>query len=48
MNSTPSIIKTKVTLQKTKIRYKIEWIGFLDAITIRLQNNAKKQKIINK
>ena len=48
INSTPNNIKTNVTLQKTKIRYKIEWIGFFDAITIKLQNKAKRQKTISK
>jgi hypothetical protein len=44
----PSIISTKVTLQKTNIKYKIECIGFFDIITKTLHNNDKQQKIISK
>jgi hypothetical protein len=48
INSTPRIIKTKVTLQKTNIKYKIECIGFFETITKTLQINASKQKANNK
>ena len=48
INSIPKIIKTKVTLQKTNIRYKIEWIGFFEAITIILHSNERTQKANSK
>ena len=45
MNSISRRINTNETLQKTKIKYKIECIGFFELTINMLNSTAKEQKI---